>query len=113
MTGCVPFYQYPATAAIQKVVTGARPERPEFTVSGLSDDLWQIVELCWHQQWNERISIRLLLERLNEATPRWVPPSPTMAPSMEIEENSDVSSTISGVSFYDACGLSVHINHLN
>jgi hypothetical protein len=99
MTGTIPFNELADTAAMLKVTSGVRPERPTHAeVIGLTDGVWGLMEACWNQKWNERPAVSTVLSRLNEASRDRNPPPLTTA-SIRIESydsDSDASSLISG-----------------
>jgi serine/threonine protein kinase len=62
-TGNKPFYRIMRNeAVILQVLAGVRPERPTGAfILGLSDAVWSMVELCWHQQQSSRPQIEDIL----------------------------------------------------
>jgi serine/threonine protein kinase len=67
-TGKAPFYGIaPATAAVG-VLAGERPARPRHP--DLTDDLWEIMERCWHQEPRYRLDIaEVILYLRSDADP--------------------------------------------
>ncbi|KAF7374886.1 LsmAD domain-containing protein [Mycena sanguinolenta] len=60
-TGKVPFFELTKEVAIMfKVVEGARPTR----LSVISQDLWLLLEDCWHQQTDKRPAMAAGLQRI-------------------------------------------------
>ena len=48
-----------------RVVQGYRPSRPsEASVNELSDDVWDLVESCWHEQPSQRPNASRVVENL-------------------------------------------------
>ena len=70
LSGRAPFA--PANAAppiIWKVLKGERPERPKGKEGALfTDDLWEILGLCWKQQPGERTSAKAVLRCLEKTS---------------------------------------------
>ncbi|KAJ6516341.1 kinase-like domain-containing protein, partial [Mycena sanguinolenta] len=65
LTGKVPFFEMVTEVAIIfKVVEGVRPSRPET----ISQDIWLLLEDCWHQQINKRPTTTVILRRLLRQT---------------------------------------------
>jgi len=57
-TGQVPFHKLIESAVILRIVKGKRPLRPEGSRGlGFSDDVWGMVERCWHQEPGQRPKI--------------------------------------------------------
>jgi hypothetical protein len=73
-----PFYQYTDFAVVGKVVKGERPERPQGLegVVGFTDDVWEVLGLCWTPRPLDRPSIEDVLKRLENAASSWTPPPP-------------------------------------
>lgn len=49
---------------------GTRPRRhvgPTFVERGLTDDVWNLIECCWQQNWKQRPEIAEVLKRLKVA----------------------------------------------
>ncbi|OCH88849.1 kinase-like protein, partial [Obba rivulosa] len=67
-TGRVPFDQFRLDATvITQVLRGTRPRRPpQATQLGLSDDVWLMMEACWHPVWQDRPDIVTVVERVRE-----------------------------------------------
>jgi len=60
------------------VVQGNRPLRPSddrCLVRGLNDEIWNIIETCWAQEPDQRLSTGRIVERLNKVV---ICPHPTM-----------------------------------
>lgn len=62
-TGNKPFYEFiNEPSVIVKVINGERPSRPgQSHTLGLSDHLWELVQLCWHQDSSRRPDISSVL----------------------------------------------------
>lgn len=59
MTSKVPFYDYHPPSVMMSVVRGKRPTKPEsahlaFVNLGLTEALWELMELCWRDNPNQR-----------------------------------------------------------
>lgn len=57
---------------LNTILEGDRPKKPENAVRlGFNDELWTIVEQCWHENRAERPRIEEILPYLNDATAFW------------------------------------------
>ena len=75
MTGTCPFDSYGNLSVVYKVMSDVRPERPTNTVTlSLSDVVWRIITDCWCHQRDQRPTVGVVLDRLNEAAGSWDPP---------------------------------------
>jgi len=65
-TGNVPFQEFHnEPSVIIKVMRGERPKRPEREhAPGLSDQLWDLAQMCWHQDRSKRPTIFFVLDSL-------------------------------------------------
>lgn len=62
LSGQVPFRFWRDFVAMQKVIGGLRPERPEGEMGMLfTDSIWELVQLCWMHQPGDRISAENVL----------------------------------------------------
>ena len=67
LSGQAPFVplRSPLGLIILRILEGMRPGRPEGKAGALfTNDLWEILELCWKHQASERISAKNVLQRL-------------------------------------------------
>ena len=65
LNGRMPFFQDRPTEVMSRIMDGRRPERPEGNTGKLfTDDIWEILELCWKHQPGDRISAKDVLLRL-------------------------------------------------
>jgi serine/threonine protein kinase len=83
LSGRVPF------VAPMKALGGKRPIRPQGKRGTLfTDDIWDMLELCWKQQPRDRISASAVLLRLEKH-----PPLPMLSPDVggDAESGSDES----------------------
>jgi hypothetical protein len=80
-TGRKPFYQHPDHVVVGKVSRGGRPEGPRVEgVVWFTDDVWEILELCWAPLPQDRLGIEDVLDGLEKAASYWTLPSlPSMA----------------------------------
>ena len=70
LSGQAPFAPLRPPPVIWRVLEGLRPGRPEGTVRVLfTDDIWKTLELCWKHQPGERINAKIVLQRLEKASP--------------------------------------------
>ena len=66
LSGQAPFAPLNTLSIIMRVMEGVRPGRPEGKAGALfTNDLWEILELCWKHQASERISAKDVLQRLD------------------------------------------------
>ncbi|TDL22634.1 kinase-like protein [Rickenella mellea] len=76
-TGKIPFHHHMRDATVVLDVTkGKRPDRPgsEATALGLSDLVWNLIELCWQTASSARPRIDFVLQCLKDAQSNFVPP---------------------------------------
>jgi len=66
LSGQVPFPQDRISVVFLKVIKGERPTRPRGP--GFTDDLWEMLELCWKHQPHDRPTLKTLLQRLEGVT---------------------------------------------
>jgi len=77
-----PFAQLMDLIVMRKVVDGEHPARPEGAKGvWFTDGLWGTMELCWATRPENRPDIAAVLERLEQVSRDWTPPSP------QVEEN--------------------------
>ena len=83
-----PFAQSKDVVVLQKVIKGERPGRPE-GADGVwfTDDLWQMLNLCWETQPGSRPSVQAVLECLEGVSRTWEPPSPQMDEGEESDDS--------------------------
>ena len=83
-----PFAQSKDVVVLQKVIKGERPGRPE-GVDGVwfTDDLWQMLNLCWESQPGDRPTIQAVLECLEQVSSSWTP----LSPQADEDEGTDES----------------------
>jgi len=79
ISGNIPFHKHADLAVFVKVLGGERPPRG----AGFTESLWEMLELCWMPQPNDRPSIEAVLQCLE------VTPSPTEHPSPRMDEGKD------------------------
>lgn len=71
LSGQAPFARYNRFMVPQKVTGGERPERPESR--WFTDDLWNVLELCWSPQPVDRPTVGTVFEFLERVSPTWDP----------------------------------------
>jgi len=92
LSGQAPFAPLKDFIVMRKVVDGERPTRPE-GIKGVwfTDDLWEMMELCWAPRPENRPDTAAVLERLEQVSRvsrSWTPPSPQMEENVvEIDED--------------------------
>ena len=65
ISGQVPFHKHADLTVFVKVLEGVRPSR----WAGFTDDLWEMLELCWAPQPNTRPNIEYILHCLESDSP--------------------------------------------
>ena len=86
LSGNIPFPEVHAFPLVMiMIIRGERPGRPQ-GIEGLlfTDDLWDMVQLCWSQQPNDRPTVEVVLERLIPASVNWQPPPPNVSDDLAI-----------------------------
>ena len=74
LSGQAPFAAYRDSEVVFMVLGGERPERPQGDAGKLfTGEIWEVLELCWKQQPNDRPSLKRVLSAL-EGVP-FMPPS--------------------------------------
>ena len=69
LSGRAPFAPAHVAAAIWKVLKGERPERPKGKEGALfTDELWEMLGLCWKHQPGERTSAKAVLRCLEKTS---------------------------------------------
>ena len=110
LSGRMPFFQVRPLEVMYHVVDGRYPGRPQGNVGKLfTDDIWEILELCWKHQPGDRISAKDVLLRLERI------PSPLRLDG-DIEtdtcDQSDDASSYSGMFLSSTSGSSLIIHTL-
>jgi len=77
VSGEVPFSMYGDGFVLLKVIEGERPGRPQGAEGAwFTDELWEMLELCWSRQPKNRPTIEVVLEHLERASTTWQPLPP-------------------------------------
>ena len=72
LTGQPPFPQYTGLTAMEKIVDGERPERPQGAEAAwFTNDLWETLEQCWSPQPKARPTVEAVLECLEQGSTVW------------------------------------------
>lgn len=75
---------------MRKVLEGGRLRIPERADGAwFTDDLWSTLNLCWKIRPENRPSIEAVLERLEQLSRTWNPPSPQTDEDAEKDDDSD------------------------
>ena len=87
LTGQPPFAQFQDYIVSRKVTDGERPERPK-GVKGtwFTDDLWEMLCLCWMEDPQSRPSIEAVRECLEKVSSTWKPLPPQLDAGVEESE---------------------------
>jgi len=95
LTGRIPFYGIKEHSIGYKVIIGDRPPRPSAdSATGITDNVWRMMESCWHQDRKQRMDISTVLKILNEAARYWVPPTAFAVVSDSEDDSDDLSDSI-------------------
>ena len=63
-TGEVPFQGDPPAMAASRVLKGGRPEMPrDAEQMGLTNDIWEFLERCWHQNPKKRPTVKEVVRK--------------------------------------------------
>ena len=90
LSGQAPFSQCKGHAIVLRIMGGERPERPQgWRAAWFTDDLWEMLELCWKSQPSDRPSLSTLLQCLEGVTPPSRSPSPTPTTDDDVETSTD------------------------
>ena len=100
LSGQSPFPGYKDVVVLQKVMGGERPQRLEGTKGvWFKDGIWEMLELCWKAEWDNRPSLGAILQCLEGATPPSRSPSPT--PTVDIDPDTMATTTGSGTPHFN------------
>ena len=90
----VPFTCLKDPTVMRKVLEGEHPGRPQ-GVEGVSftDDLWEMLKLCWSTQPGDRPSIETVLGCLEQVTSTWKPLPPNVGDDSQTDTDDKSSST--------------------
>ena len=94
LSGRAPF-KFSGAESLEKIMRGDRPERPQEAL--FTDDVWEMLGLCWKHQPEERISPKTVLLRLEGTTPSSHLPS--------LNTDGDAGINASGQADTTACDL--------
>lgn len=78
LRGQAPFTPFRNLIVMRKVIEGERPGRPEGSERvRFTDELWEMLELCWSPQPAKRPTLEAILECLEHVSMAWrsLPPS--------------------------------------
>ena len=85
-----PFPQCIDAVVILKVMEGKRPVRPEGARGAwFKGGLWEMLELCWKPQRDDRPSLETILQRLEGVAPPSRPSSPTPTTNEDVGTETD------------------------
>ena len=84
LTGGPPFGKSSDAGVVKKVMDGTRPERP---TAGFSDKLWNLLQLGWSEEYenreSKRPSIALILGQLQRDSSSWFSSAKVAFPSVD------------------------------
>ena len=94
LSGQTPFAPSPLPPVIWKVLEGQRPERPRGKGGALfTDDLWEVLGLCWKHKPDERTNAKVVLQCL-ERTSLLPRPSSDVDGIVEIDTDESLDVTV-------------------
>ena len=101
LTGQPPFALYKDFVAMQKVIKGERPGKPQGAEgTWFTHELWEMLELCWSPQSTNRPTTEVVLECLRQVSPTWQPLPPCASGNTEPDTDDGSCSTVSGPSTF-------------
>ena len=94
LSGQRPFAPSPLPSVILKVLEDQRPERPQGKGGALlTDDLWEVLGLCWKRKPDERTNAKVVLQCL-ERTSLLLRLSPDMDRIVEMDTDESLDVTV-------------------
>jgi hypothetical protein len=86
LSGCVPFDPQLRDYHIRiKILRGERPERPQGAAGRwFTDEIWDLLELCWKHEPSDRPSARDIRKSLRVASKSWTPSSSPFTTSQQV-----------------------------
>ena len=86
LSGQKPFPGYMDITVMQKVIRDERPQRPQGARGvWFNNDIWEMLELCWRAERDDRPSLETLLQCLEGATQPSRSPSPAPTTNEDVE----------------------------
>ena len=99
-TGAVPFSGLWSVASTVKIITGERPPRPDG--AAISDDVWNLMQMCWCQHPQSRPEMRGVLRHL----------APSLLQSLHRPDKSLPEFSAALSQFYDSTERERFVNRL-
>jgi len=107
LSGQAPFTPFKHFVVVRKVLDGERPGRPDGPEgTWFTDDLWQMLEMCWETQPEARPNVQAVLEHLELVSGAWKPPSPQADEGIDVDEDDWDLTTVS-----DSSGMVLRFDH--
>ena len=104
VSGQVPFALWKDYIVTLKVIEGERPGRPEGAKGvWFTDDLWEMLGLCWDAQARNRPGVADVLECLEQASSAWKPLPPQVDEGAENDESDWDITALMYVSLFPVC----------
>ena len=86
LTSHQPFHDLSHLEFMLTVARGGHPKRPPAAESlGFSDELWELLKLCWSESSSARPTAERLFDHLSHASLTWVSPPPCPVTESDID----------------------------
>ncbi|KAF9643888.1 kinase-like protein, partial [Thelephora ganbajun] len=113
LSGQVPFATYGPFGTLTKILRGENPKRPRGEGEKLfTDDIWEVVELCWKREPGDRASAKDVLQRLGGILSPSRPSSPNMDVDAEPDSDDQSDATPSGSQYVSSVWSRLTLNAL-
>ena len=105
LSGLLSFHHLHPLAALAAILSGKHPEKPlDASSLGLTDALWDLLQLCWSESASARPTARQLFDHLHPASLKWVPPNLRPPAEEAVSTLSSDTFGVSGVPLSDSVG---------
>ena len=96
LSGQAPFKPFRDVIVMRMVIEGKRPGRPAGPEGAwFTEDLWEMLNLCWESHRENRPSVATVLGLLEKASEAWKPPSLQVDEDVEMGEEDWDLTTVS------------------
>ena len=111
LSGRPPFFRCDKAAVVRKVLRGERPRRPRGTKGAwFTADLWEMLGRCWKSLPDERPSLDVVLQCLQDAERPSRPFEMAEGVTTDADDQSDTASTCSSGFLLFGLGSQAHLN---